>query len=78
MPGNTGIERIRREKFRTLNQSETGFPDDKMKVTALAADGAVALGCLDLGRRLDLKPDPSAVTAAEMLRHQNSGKPETG
>jgi hypothetical protein len=37
-----------------------------MKITAFAANRAVALACIDLGGRDDFEPNPTAMTPAAM------------
>ena len=64
MFGHPGVERVGGEELSALNEMESGLGNDEMKITAFAADRAVAIAGFDLGRRLDRESDSAAVTAA--------------
>jgi hypothetical protein len=50
-----------------LNESETGFRDDKVKKTAFTADRAVALDRFYLSPCFNLEPHPAAMASASVF-----------
>ena len=68
MLGNTGVESISRELFRTFDQDEPGFWNDQMKKAALAANRAVAFERFDFRGSVDLESHPAAVASADVFR----------
>lgn len=67
MFGNTRVERVGRQTFFALEQSEFRFGNDEVQKAAFAADRAITFGCVDLGRREDFEANPTAVAAAQMF-----------
>ena len=66
MLGDTRVELIDRKLVGALEQAEAGLRHDQMQKTAFATDRTVTFERIDLGRRIDLEPNPPAVTSAAM------------
>jgi hypothetical protein len=62
MPGNAGVESIRRQLLFALKKLKGSFRHDQVEKTALGADRAIALCRLDLGGRQHFEPNLAAMT----------------
>jgi hypothetical protein len=67
MLGDTGVECVDGERFRTLDKSKPGLGHDEMEKPALTADRTVAFYGFDLGRRFNLEPHPAAMASTTMF-----------
>jgi len=67
-----GIERVRRQRVLPLQETKFILAHEQMQETALAADAAITVRCLDVCRRVHLETHPAAVATASVYRHNGS------
>src|SRR5262249_38935118 len=70
-----GVESIRGEEFRALEQAEARLRHDQVQEPRLRADRAIALGDREAGGRLDFEADPAAMTTSAMNGHRSGTPP---
>ena len=73
MLGDMGIERVRRQRIAPGDELETIGGHDQMQEPVLAADGAIAVGDLDMSRGRDFEAYSTAMTSAGVCTHSCEG-----
>ena len=67
--GDVGIERVGRQRIAAADQLEAVRRHDEVQIPELAADGAIAVRDLEVGRRDDLETNAAAMTTTGVGRH---------
>jgi hypothetical protein len=71
MLGDAGVERVGRQRFRTLEKSEPRFRHDEMKKSAFAANRTVTFDGFYISLCFHLKLDPTAMASASVFDQLN-------
>ncbi len=72
MLGNPGIKRVGRNRVVTLQQAEVTSGNKQMQESTHTTNAAIASGCLNRSRRVDLESDSTAMTTAIVRGHADS------